>query len=41
MKKKEVAAIKRTFYWTIAGMAAMQFVREVPAMIRYFKMKRL
>lgn len=41
MKKKQVAAVKKTFYWIIAGMAAAQFVREVPSMIRYFKMKRL
>jgi hypothetical protein len=41
MKKKEIAAIKRTLCYVVAGLAALQFVREVPSMVRYFKMKRL
>jgi hypothetical protein len=41
MKKNEVAAIKRTLLCIMAGVAALQFVREVPFMIRYFKMERL
>jgi hypothetical protein len=41
MKKRQAAAIKKTILCVIAGLAAVQFAREFPAIVRYYKMNRL
>jgi hypothetical protein len=39
--RKERSCVGRTLLMLMAGIAAVRFAKEVPAMVRYFKMKRL
>jgi len=41
MKKAQAAIVKRTLLGIVAVIAAVKFAEEVPAMVRYYKMKRL
>lgn len=39
--KRRSNSISRSVLCLIAGLAAVMLAREVPAMVRYYKMKRL
>jgi hypothetical protein len=41
MKKRNASMLKSTLVCIVAGIAAVQLAREIPAMIRYLKMERL
>lgn len=40
MKKKN-GSIKTTLLCIVAGITVLKFAQEIPAMVRYYKMKRL
>jgi hypothetical protein len=39
--KKRSSTLRRTLIFIVAGVAAVKLAQEVPAMVRYYKMKRL
>lgn len=41
MKTKTTCTIKTTVLCVIAGIAAVKLAQEVPAMVRYYRMKKL
>ncbi|HJV37193.1 hypothetical protein [Geomonas sp.] len=41
MKKAQAKIIRKSLIYTCAGITAWLLVQELPAMVRYYKMKRL
>jgi hypothetical protein len=41
MRKRDKEMTQRAVMYLVAGVAAWFLVQEIPAMVRYYKMKRL